>query len=529
MIKTDIKLPIKYTDADLLSALTERLPLKREDIRDFRIVRRALNVKCKSDIHYDLSVAISTDERVESRLLNLKNRVRPYENKRLMLQPSRLGSRPVIIGFGPAGLFAALALSEAGARPIVYERGLSIDERDKKVQLFSTLGILDTECNIQFGEGGAGAYSDGKLKYGSPDEYKMWILEKLIEYGAPADIIYSTSAHVGTDKLCGIVKRIRERIISLGGEVVFGARLVDIFVKNGRLIGGRVEKSGDFIDFSAEHLILATGHSARDVFRFLREKGASLSPRQFGIGVRVEHPREYIDNLIYGDRAPDGLSAASYHLVTHLSSGRSVYSFCMCPGGEVVAASSDASGIVTNGMSLHARDGKNSNAALLVSVTPDDFGGDPLLGVSLQERIEMEAFALAAKSYRAPVQKLSDFLGERETKALGTVEPTYPIGYELMPLDSVLPQYITSSLREGIEDFDAWLPGYLYPDAVLTAPETRSTSPVRVERDEGFSANGISGLYPVGEGAGYAGGIISSARDGLMCAVSLLDRYIPKE
>ena len=524
MIRTEIKLPIKYTDRDVIEAVLHRLPIKREDIKDFFIVRRALNVKCKSEIHYDISVALAFEEQLEGRLLNLKNRVKPYEYKTLTLPSSHLRSRPIIIGFGPAGLFAALAFAQAGAKPIVYERGLSIDERDSKVRLFNTLGILDPECNIQFGEGGAGAYSDGKLKYGSPDEYKMWILEKLIEFGAPEDIIYSTSAHVGTDKLSRIVKSIREKIISLGGEVIFGARLSDVFIKNGRVVGGRVEKSGDFIDFSAENIILATGHSARDVFYLLKEKGAALTPRQFGIGVRIEHPREYVDELIYGLDTPDGLGAASYHLVTHLPTGRSVYSFCMCPGGEVVAASSEEGGIVTNGMSLHARDGRNSNSALLVSVSPSDFGDDALMGVRLQEKIEREAFLLSEKRYSAPVQKLSDFLKGVPTKSLGAVKPTYPIGCSLTSIDAALPSFTTDSLRQGLADFEAWLPGYLYPDAVLTAPETRSTSPVRVERGEDFSALGIEGLYPVGEGAGYSGGIISSARDGLMCAVALLRR-----
>ncbi|MBO5907748.1 MAG: hypothetical protein J6Q85_06335 [Clostridia bacterium] len=522
MIKTEIKLKIEYNDSDIISAVLDRIPIKREQIKDLIIVRRALNVKSKQDIHYDVSVAISAHEEVEKRLLNLKNHVKPFDEEHISIPKSTLKSRPVIVGFGPAGLFAALALAEAGARPIVYERGLEVDERVKRVKLFNTLGILDTECNVQFGEGGAGTYSDGKLKYGSLDGYKRWILERLIENGAPPEIIYSTSAHVGTDKLSLIVKRIRERIISLGGEVVFGARLVDLFIKNGKIIGGRVEKNGDFVDFSAEKLILATGHSARDVYRLLRDKGATLTPKQFGIGVRIEHPREYIDNLVYGAPAPERLGAASYHLVTHLSSGRSVYSFCMCPGGEVVAASSEDGGVVTNGMSLHARNGENSNAALLVSVSPSDFGDDAMLGIALQERIEREAFVRAGSAYMAPAERLSDFLSNSPVTSFGSVGATYPRGCVAMSMDYVLPSFITDSLREGLSDFDAWLPGYIFPDALLTAPETRSTSPVRVERGDTFSANGIDGLYPVGEGAGYSGGIISSARDGLMCALSLL-------
>ena len=438
---------------------------------------------------------------------------------------SRLTERPVVVGAGPAGLFAALTLALSGARPILLERGLDVDSRKMRVDIFHSLGVLDTECNVQFGEGGAGTYSDGKLKCGAHDKYKLFILDELIGAGAPSDILFSSTAHVGTDKLSGIVKHVRKKIEELGGEVHFGARLVDLKVENGRLVGGRVEKNGEIIEFSTRDLVLATGHSARDTFELLRNIGARLEPRPFGIGVRIEHPREYINRLVYGDGYPTSLETASYHLVTHLSTGRSVYSFCMCPGGTVVAAASEEGGIVTNGMSVYDRNADNSNAALLVSVLPEDFGSDdPLAGIELQRRIERRAFSLEG-GYVAPTQSLGNLLADGKSAGLGSVAPSYPRGVACHTTREYLPDFVTDSLRAAIPDFDAWLPGYSYPDAAITGPETRTTSPVRVLRTDTLEAVGIDGLYPTGEGAGYAGGIISSARDGVIVAEAILKKY----
>ena len=522
MIKTDIKLPVGYTAEDIKFAICARLPVGRSEIGEVVIVKRALNISDKSDIHYDVTVGVGFSEERERGLLKMRKKVSEMADFTLSLPTSRLATPPVVIGSGPAGLFAALALAEAGARPVLYERGLAVEERLKKVSDFEKFGILDNECNVQFGEGGAGTYSDGKLKVGGMDKYKMKVLTEFVSHGAPEDIIYTVGAHVGTDKLAEIVKGIREKIIALGGEVNFSTRLVDLKVKNGKIVGGRVEREGRVSDFEAENVVLATGHSARDVFELLRRIGAGLEARGFGIGLRIEHPREYINKLVYGDPIPRGLGSASYHLVTHLGCGRSVYSFCMCPGGEVVAAASEDGGIVTNGMSEYARLADNSNAALLVSVTPDDFGSDdPLAGIELQRKIERRAYSLTAGSYKAPTTALGAFIAGN-SPTLGGVKPSYKRGTELFDPRDYLPGFVTDSLSEAMADFDAWMPGFSYPDAVLCGPETRTTSPVRVSRTDTLEALGISGLYPCGEGAGYAGGIVSSARDGLLVAERIL-------
>ena len=522
MIKTDIKLPVAYTSADIKEALLSRIPLTPDEARDFTIVRRALNVKDKGDIHYDVTVAVSLSADRERSLLNMRKKVRPHLNRELVIPKSRLDNRPLVVGAGPAGLFAALTLAIAGARPIVVERGQSVDEREVTVNRFNTLGILDPESNIQFGEGGAGTFSDGKLKYGSPDEYKSFVLRELAAAGGDEDITYSVGAHLGTDKLKSIVKTIREKILSLGGEFRFGTRLDRLIIRDGRVIGAMLsDRDGASYELYAEKIILAIGHSARDTFRTVKDQGVKMTPRGFGIGMRVEHPREYINRLIYGENYPAELGSASYHLVTHLKNGRSVYSFCMCPGGEVVAATGNEGCIVTNGMSEYDRMAENSNAAYLVSVTPADFGSDdPLAGFAFQEQIERAAFSLTEK-YRAPATGMEQFLRGETPKSFGDMRPSYKRGVEIVSPELYLPGYITDSMREAMYDFDAWMPGILYPDSPLIGPETRTTSPVRIERDETYQAN-LKGLYPAGEGAGYAGGIVSSARDGVMIAMSIL-------
>lgn len=525
MIKTEIRLPIGYTRADLADAICAALPISKDEILSAELVKRTLNLNDKSDIHYTATAALTVSAEREAGLLKMRKRVKPHTPLSLDLPPSMLPTRPVIIGAGPAGLFCALALAHAGARPIIYERGLEVDKRREKVRLFNALGILDGECNVQYGEGGAGTFSDGKLKVGSPDKYKSFILRSLVEEGAEEDILYSVGAHLGTDKLSLLVCRIRERIISLGGEVHFSSRLTEIRQKDGKIIGGRVEKNGEILDFDTDNLIMATGHSARDSFELLRREGVPMERRGFGIGMRIEHPREYINRLMYGERPPEGLGTASYHLVTHLPGGRSVYSFCMCPGGTVVAAASEAGGIVTNGMSESARGAENSNAALLVSVTPEDFGSEDIFaGLDLQRKIEGRAYRLTS-DYRAPAIGLDSFMNNT-APTLGGVRPSYPIGTVTARPESYLPQYVTDSLRSAMADFDSWLPGYFYPDAALTGPETRTTSPIRVLRDgDSYLVCGFDGLYAIGEGAGYAGGIISSARDGVVVAEALLQKY----
>ena len=523
MIKTDIILGHAYTIDDLKAAIAAHIPVSRDELSDVQILKKTLRIDGK-ELSYKLSVGITLTEEREAGLLKMKKKCAPAPELSLDIPRSSLNERPIIVGAGPAGLLCALTLSEAGARPIVLERGEQVERRAGTVSAFFKEASLDPESNIQFGEGGAGAFSDGKLKFGAPDKYNRRVLSELVEAGAPEDIMYTVGAHLGTDKLPLIVARLREKAISLGAEFVFRAKVVDILLGEGRVRGVKYERNGECRELFSDTVVIAQGHSARDTLEMLFGRGVRMEQRPFGIGMRIEHPREYINELVYGDRKlADLAGTASYHLVTHLDSGRSVYSFCMCPGGTVVAAASERGGIVTNGMSEQARDADNSNAAFLVSLTPSDFGSEhPLAGIYLQRKIEKAAFA-ASGGYNAPAIRMDDFLDKSKTlRAFGEVIPSYPIGTLPVCPEEYLPSFVTDSLRAGIYDFDKWMPGFMRPDATLTGAETRSTSPVRIPRDEAFRALGIEGLYPIGEGAGYSGGIVSSAADGVRAAMAIL-------
>ena len=526
MIKVDLALPYGYTKDSVKDALCSYLPIKKGEIKEIRILKRELVVKDGQPPVYKSTVAFLTDVEKEEGLLKIRNKVSFADVDELSVKPSSFASRPVVAGAGPAGLFAALTLAESGAMPIVLERGLDVDERAKRIELFNTLGILDTECNVQFGEGGAGTYSDGKLKTGARDKYKRKVLDEFIAGGADETIAYSTSAHLGTDKLADIVRTVRNKIISLGGEFIFSARLTNVEIKDGELCAVYYEKDGESVRLGTDTLILAIGHSARDTITALKERGLPMKAKGFGIGMRLEHPREYINKIVYRDSAHIVKETASYHLVTHLPSGRSVYSFCMCPGGQVVAATSEREGIVTNGMSEYARMADNSNAAILVSVTPEDFGSDDALaGIELQRKIEHAAYR-ASGSYKAPSVRLADLIAGKADSGILGVKPSYPIGTVCADPASYMPDFIPKSIAEAMPDFDAWLPGYMLGDATLTGPETRTTSPVRIERDESGCAPGFNGIYPTGEGAGYAGGIVSSAVDGIRMAEKAIEKHL---
>lgn len=504
--------------------------------------RRSIDARRKSDVHVVLTVRVQFAEQVDEQALLARvpardqGRVRVVESDAAPVFPQLMAApapRPVVVGAGCAGLFAALRLAEAGAEPLLIERGDDATRRTGTINGFYQTAELDPESNIQFGLGGAGTFSDGKLNTGTKNPAHRSILQALVAAGAPRDILWDAKPHVGSDILPTVVTNIVARIQELGGEVRFRTKLVDIERTQpaaGAVQAIVVETSGSEPErIPCTQLILACGHSARDVFELLRRRGFTMQRKTFAMGVRIEHLQAAIDRAQYGKAAGNpALGAAPYKLVAHLPGGRSVFSFCMCPGGQVVAAASEPGGVVTNGASLHARDGKNANAALLVNVTPDDLpGSDPLAAVRLQRSCEARAFELGGGAYRAPAQLVGDFLARRPSTGPGAVQPTYPLGVTWTELDQALPEHVIATLRQGIPALDRKLTGFAVPDAVLTGVETRSSSPVTVVRDRTCVAIDAAGLYPCGEGAGYAGGIMSAATDGLRCADALLAHLAP--
>ena len=522
---SDLHIPLNYNIELLKDKVAQRLCIEQRFIEKISIARELLVTTDKQDIYFNMTVLVSLSVDQKKILLSRRDKTVSRQIEQLYTVPRRkLKNRPVVVGCGPAGMFAALILAQAGVRPILLERGLDVDSRKKKVVKFWKSGVLDTCTNVQFGEGGAGTFSDGKLKTGKKDARKMMVLNILVEAGAPPEILCLAKPHIGTDRLNETVKGIRNKIISLGGEVHFGATVTEILRKDKQVTGAGFLENGSYDRLSTDNVVLAIGHSARDTFEYLYNSGIHMEQRPMAIGVRVEHPQKHIDKIQYaGFAGHPALGAADYRMVVHLQNGRGVYTFCMCPGGAVVAATSEEDCLVTNGMSEFKRDGTNANSALLVTVGKKDYGSDhPLAGVAFQRRIEKAAFASGGGDYKAPVQRMEDFLNRCTTGAFGDVLPTYLPGTGFADLDSCLPDYVIDSLRQAIREMGAWMPGFLYPDALLTGAETRSSSPVKITRGETLEATGINGLYPCGEGAGYAGGIISAAVDGVLCAERIL-------
>ncbi len=523
----NIRMPLECTEADLYRAAAKKLRIPRERICSLKVRRRSVDARKRDAVCFLYALDLSV-EREEALLRQHAGNhdVLPVTETPYVIWDQRSAERPVVIGFGPAGMFAAYVLARAGLRPIVLERGCAVEERMRKVAAFRQYGVLDTECNIQFGEGGAGTFSDGKLHTGIKDPRIRFVLETFAACGAPAEILWQAKPHIGTDKLTETVRNLRRNILELGGEVHFQAKFVGYTQKNGALQTIRYEQNGAMIEIPARHAILALGHSARDTLTMLHDIGLPLAQKPFAMGVRIEHLQADLNRVLYGKfAAHPALGAADYKLAVHLPNGRSLYTFCMCPGGEVVAAASEHGHLAVNGMSCFARDGRNANSALLVGLSTDDFpDAHPLAGMHLQRELERAAFLAGGTNYAAPVIRVGDFLAQRESTAFGKVTPTYTPGTAFASPDRYLPPFMCETLRLGIAEMDKRLHGFADANAVLTGVESRSSSPVRMLRGEDCCSIAVSGLYPCGEGAGYAGGITSAAVDGMRCAEALMKR-----
>ena len=523
---SNIRLPIGYTDADILRACMRELRIPREAVVSASLYRRSIDARRKDDIHYITSVDVTLNQSENAVLSKAKSKnaaiAEPYHYT--PLTPRDRNKRPLIVGAGPAGLFCALTLVQSGIRPILIERGSAVEERTKAVAAFWDSGKLNPSCNVQFGEGGAGTFSDGKLNTGTKDSRARKVLLDFVAHGAPDEILYNAMPHIGTDNLRGTVKSIREALIRQGADVLFDTQLTDILTRDGRVNGAVIRDASCERTVDCGEIVLAIGHSARDTFELIAGMGLPIEPKPFSVGVRIEHLRENIDRSLYGARHRE-LPAAYYKHAVHLKDGRGVYTFCMCPGGTVVAAASEPDSVVTNGMSEFARDKINSNAALLVTVNPDDIRGDDALkGMRLQRELERAAYRAGGGGYKAPVQRACDFIRGVCSDRFGEVLPSYRPGTAFAKAEDYLPAFVTESLREALPLIDRRIHGFNHPDAVLTGVESRSSSPIRILRDDTMQSVALRGLYPCGEGAGYAGGIISAAVDGVKVAEQILQR-----
>ena len=522
MIKLDnIKIRENLSDIDVFKKAIMKNKIKQEEVKEWHIYKKSIDARRKDDIYYNYTINVELkDNNREKNFQHVKEEKWPdIEVKR------NSKYRPVIIGMGPAGLFAGLLMVDNGIKPIILERGKCVEERIKDVENFVNNRKFSTISNIQFGEGGAGTFSDGKLNTGnSANIYSKKVLEEFVRFGAPKEILYTAKPHIGTDNLRNIVKNIREYIISKGGQVLFNTKVTDFEVKDGKIKSVICENSR----IETDAVILAIGHSARDTFKRLYELGVEIQPKNFAVGARIEHLQEDVNKAQYGENTKLKLPVADYKLVYHAKNGRTCYTFCMCPGGQVMASNSEENSIVINGMSNFARDGENSNSALLVNVTVEDYyKNSPLDGMYFQEDLEKKAYELGGKNYNAPAQRVEDFLNGCKTEKFGKVRPTYKPGVTSANLNEILPEFVSETMKEAIISLDKRLHGFADNDAILTGVETRSSSPVQILRNkETLNSTNVIGLYPCGEGAGYAGGIMTAAIDGLKCAIMVLKNNV---
>ncbi len=535
---TEIKLPLDHAPEDITEAAIARLEIEPSELLSCTIFRRAHDARKKSAIKliYSLDVEVTDEPSLLERFSETTN-IRPTPDstyKFVAKAPEKLSSRPIVIGAGPCGLFAALTLAQMGFRPIILERGKVVRERTKDTWGLWRKSILNTESNVQYGEGGAGTFSDGKLYSQIKDSRHLGrkVLTEFVEAGAPPEILTEAHPHIGTFRLVKMVENMRQTIESLGGEYFFESHVTDFDIENTpdgeQKIRGVVLANGDHI--TSDHVILAIGHSSRDTFKILYDRGVYIEAKPFSIGFRIEHPQSMIDEARFGNNAGNPiLGAADYKLAHHCSNGRDVYSFCMCPGGTVVAATSEENRVVTNGMSQYSRAERNANAGIVVGITPDDYPGNPLAGIDFQRQWESAAFIAGGKTYAAPAQRVGDFLANVPSTSLGDVVPSYKPGITPTDLSSCLPEFAITAIREALPEFGKKIKGFDMDDAVLTGVETRTSSPIRIKRDASLQSINTKGLFPAGEGAGYAGGILSAGVDGIKIAEAVAYNILAKE
>ncbi|MEC4727683.1 NAD(P)/FAD-dependent oxidoreductase [Shewanella sp. D64] len=522
---SNIKLDLDHAPEELTQAILTMLNISADELIETVVFRRGIDARSKNQIFllYTLDVTTSKDEALLEQFAdNQSIKATPDMSYKFVAQaPKDLGERPVVVGFGPCGIFAGLVLAQMGYKPIILERGKEVRERTKDTFGFWRTKKLNTESNVQFGEGGAGTFSDGKLWTQIKDKkhYGRKVLNEFVAAGAPEEILYVSKPHIGTFKLVSMVEKMRAKIIELGGEIRFSARVDDLHIENGQILGLTL---ADGTEIKSKHIALAIGHSARDTFQMIHDRGVYVEAKPFSVGFRIEHNQSVIDKALFGQFAGHPiLGAADYKLVHHCKSGRSVYSFCMCPGGTVVAATSEEFAVVTNGMSQYSRNERNANSAIVVGIDPSDYPDHPLAGIDLQRQLEKAAYILGGENYDAPAQLVGDFMKGTSSAAIGGVEPSYKPGVKLTDMTSLLPQYCVDAIREAIPEFNKKIRGFAMEDATLTGVETRTSSPVSIKRGDDYQSINTKGFYPSGEGAGYAGGIMSSAIDGIKVAEAM--------